>query len=65
MRDCINNSLDYYAKIFGFVQSSGMGKSRLVDKFGESCLIINYIFCKDNGYPPSDINILQFMLSKP
>lgn len=42
-----------------------MGKLKLVDTFDKSCLIINFIFSKDNGYSPSDIKILQFMLSKP
>lgn len=49
-----------HAKTLVFVQSSGMGKSRLADAFGESCLMINYILC-----PPGDQEILQFMLSKP
>ena len=33
--------------------------------FGKICIIINYIFDKDYGYPPSDSNILKFMLLKP
>lgn len=65
MRDCPNDSTDYYANTLVFVQSSGMGKSRLADAFSESCLMINYILCKDDGYPPSDSEILQFMISEP
>lgn len=42
-----------------------MGKLRLVNTFDESCLIINFIFYKNNGYSLGDIKILQFMLSKP
>ncbi len=65
MRDCTHDCSDYYAKTFVFVQSSGMGKSRLADAFGESCLMINFILREDDGYPPGDTEILQFMLSEP
>lgn len=65
MQDCITDCPDYYVKTFVFVQSSGMGKSRLADAFGKNCLMINFILCKDDGYPPGDSKILQFMLSEP
>ena len=39
-----------------------MGKLRLADIFGKSCLMINFIFCKNDGYSSDDIEILQFML---
>lgn len=55
MQDCIIDCSDYYAKTFVFVQSSGMGKSRLADAFGKICLMINFILRKDDGYPPGDI----------
>lgn len=42
-----------------------MDKSRLADAFGKSCLMINFMFCKDDGYSPIDTKILQFMLSEP
>lgn len=41
-----------------------MSKSKLIDVFSKSYLMINYIFCKDNGYPFGDTNILQFILSE-
>lgn len=65
MQDCTNNCLDYYAKIFVFVQSSKMGKLRLADVFSEICLIINFVLYKDDGYPFDNTKILQFMLSEP
>lgn len=49
---------DYYTKTFVFVQSSGIGKSRLADAFGENCLMINFILYTDNGYPLSNTEIL-------
>lgn len=65
MQDYITDCPDYYIKTFVFVQSSGMGKSRLTDAFGKNCLMINFILCKDDGYPPGDNEILQFMLLEP
>ena len=50
---------------FCFYYSSGMGKSKLTDAFGKNCLIINFILCKNNGYPHGNTKILQFMLLEP
>ncbi|KAI9783978.1 MAG: hypothetical protein M1839_002923 [Geoglossum umbratile] len=62
MKDCISGPLPYYAKTLVFVQSSGMGKSRLADNFGTTCPMINFILRKDSvGYPPTDSKIQQFM----
>lgn len=58
MRDCTQDCSDYYTKTFVFVQSSGMGKLRLADAFGKSCLTINFILREDDGYPPDDTEIL-------
>ncbi|KAI9773304.1 MAG: hypothetical protein M1839_002164 [Geoglossum umbratile] len=43
----------YYSRTLVFVQSSGLGKSRLVDIFGKSCPMINLILRKSGtrGYP--------------
>lgn len=41
-----------------------MDQLRLVNVFGKSCLMINSIFSKNNGYSSSDTKILQFMLSE-
>ncbi|KAI9776146.1 MAG: hypothetical protein M1839_000562 [Geoglossum umbratile] len=62
MKDCISGPLPYYAKTLVFVQSSGMGKSRLADNFGTTCPMINFILRKGSvGYPPTDSEIQQFM----
>jgi hypothetical protein len=63
MEDCISVLLPpYYAKTLVFVQSSGMGKSRLADTFGTTLPMINFILRKDNvGYPPTDDQIQDFM----
>ncbi|QKX63245.1 uncharacterized protein TRUGW13939_10414 [Talaromyces rugulosus] len=59
------NPEQYYGKSVVFVQSSGMGKSRLADKFGETNLMINFVLREPDttGYPPADPEILQFMRS--
>lgn len=41
-----------------------MIKSRFVDAFSKSCLIIKFILYKDNGYSSDDIEILQFIFSE-
>lgn len=64
MQDCIHDCSNYYAKTFIFVQRSGIDKLKLIDVFGKNCLIINFIFCKDDSYLPGNTKILQFMLSK-
>ena len=63
MKDCISGALPpHYAKTLVFVQSSGMGKSRLADTFGTTCPMINFILRKDSvGYPPTDDKIQAFM----
>ena len=62
MRDCVNSESPYYAKTLVFVQSSGMGKSRLADSFGRVCPMINFVLReKGDGYPPSDRQVEQFM----
>ena len=65
MQHCINDESAYYAKTLVFVQSSGMGKSRLADTFGESCPMINFVLREDEGYPPGDSEILTFMRQDP
>jgi hypothetical protein len=53
----------YYSKALVFLQSNGVGKSRLVDAFGETCLIISFnLHCNGTiSYPSADIEILDFM----
>jgi hypothetical protein len=53
----------FYAKTMIFVQSSGMGKSRLADAFGKECPMVNFVLREENtrGYPPPDGEVLSFM----
>jgi hypothetical protein len=56
----------FYAKTLIFVQSSGMGKSRLADAFGEECPMINFILREEGtlGYPPADSEVLSFICKR-
>jgi hypothetical protein len=65
VRDKEALSEDYYAKTMVFVQSSGMGKSRLADTFGQSCPMINFVLREEgtSGFPPADPEILSFIRS--
>jgi hypothetical protein len=58
---------EYYAKTLAFVQSSGTGKSRLVDSFGQVCPMINFILREEEttGFPLADHEILSFLREKP
>ncbi|KAH0558650.1 hypothetical protein GP486_004697 [Trichoglossum hirsutum] len=61
MRDCLKDKTPYYAKTLVFVQSSGMGKSRLADTFGRTCPMINFVLRDtEDGYPPGDEEIVSF-----
>jgi hypothetical protein len=53
----------FYAKTLIFVQSSGMGKSRLADAFGQECPMVNFVLREKEslGYPPADREVLLFM----
>jgi hypothetical protein len=56
----------FYAKTLIFVQSSGMGKSRLADAFGKECPMVNFVLREEKtfGYPPADSEVLSFMREK-
>ncbi|KIX02497.1 uncharacterized protein Z518_08438 [Rhinocladiella mackenziei CBS 650.93] len=58
---------EYYANTLVFVQSSGMGKSRLADAFGQLCPMINFVLREPGttGFPPPDGEILSFLRDKP
>jgi hypothetical protein len=57
---------NYYSKSLLFLQSSGTGKSRLADAFGEICPMVSYVIRKDQfGFPPRDDEVLTFMQSDP
>jgi hypothetical protein len=62
MKDCVNDTSMYYAKTLVFVQSSGMGKSRLADSFGRICPMINFVLRENgDGYPMPDHQVRDFM----
>ncbi|KAI9779346.1 MAG: hypothetical protein M1839_007454 [Geoglossum umbratile] len=63
----IRNMEEYYSKTLVFLQSSGVGKSRLADTFGETCLMISFNLRREGtiGYPPADTEILDFMQRRP
>jgi hypothetical protein len=58
---------EFYARTLVFLQSSGMGKSRLADAFGQGCPMINYVLREERtmGFPPADNDILSFMRGHP
>ncbi|XTI89585.1 hypothetical protein V2W45_1458380 [Cenococcum geophilum] len=58
---------EFYARTLVFIQSSGMGKSRLTDTFGQSSPMINYVLREEGtfGYPPADHEILSLMREQP
>jgi hypothetical protein len=58
---------EFYSRTLVFLQSSGVGKSRLADTFGQSCPMINYVLREEDtqGFPPADDKILSFMKMAP
>ncbi|KAM6499182.1 hypothetical protein JOM56_004690, partial [Amanita muscaria] len=52
-----------YAHSCSVVQSSGMGKSRTVDELGKKCfsIPINLRDAQSTGYPPADLEVLNFL----
>ncbi|KAG5650692.1 hypothetical protein H0H81_011366 [Sphagnurus paluster] len=54
----------YYGRFLPIVQSSGMGKSRLVDELGKTYFTIPINLREGNskGYPPPDIDLREFLL---
>jgi hypothetical protein len=53
----------FYSRTLIFLQSSGVGKSRLADEFGQTCPMINYVLRETDaiGFPPADDEILSLM----
>ena len=51
---------EFYSRFLLFVQSSGTGKSRLADAFGEICPMVNYVIRLDSyGFPPRDTKMAE------
>ncbi|RPA80219.1 hypothetical protein BJ508DRAFT_327532 [Ascobolus immersus RN42] len=63
---CFNskNEFGLFAKILAIYNSSGVGKSRLVDKLGEETLVISFTFrlAGEIGFPPGDDEITDRLL---
>jgi hypothetical protein len=53
----------HYAKYMPIVQSSGAGKSRLVDEYGKRAVGIIFTLRRgqQGGYPPGDIEVTKFL----
>jgi hypothetical protein len=56
----------HYAKYMPIVQSSGAGKSRLVDEYGKRAVAIIFTLRRgqQGGYPPGDIEVTEFLHAK-
>ena len=57
---------NYYAKTIPIIQSSGTGKSRLLDEIGKEFLTMTFILRRpmEDGYPPGDSEITMFLIGK-
>ncbi|KAA8908792.1 hypothetical protein FN846DRAFT_1010507 [Sphaerosporella brunnea] len=57
---------EHYSKFMPILQSSGMGKSRLIDQY--AALTVGVVFTlrkgEQTGYPPGDVEITRFLLSQ-
>ncbi|KAK2798544.1 hypothetical protein FQN50_008812 [Emmonsiellopsis sp. PD_5] len=58
-------SSKHYAKVIPFIQSSGMGKSRLADELGKIYPMVNYVVrdpSRSSGFPDADGEIVDLLL---
>lgn len=57
---------NFYAKMIPIIQSSGTGKSRLMDEIGKEFLSISFVLRHpgQDGFPPGDHEVTTF-LTKP
>jgi len=62
----IEFSPNYYGKTMSIIQSSGTGKSRLLDEISKEFLTISFILRRpmEDGYPPGDPEITAFLTDK-
>jgi hypothetical protein len=65
MDDNQETNLGYYAKTIDIVQSSGMGKSRLVSEMAKEVMTISFVLrtAGETGFPHGDKEILDFVLA--
>ncbi|KAF8519088.1 hypothetical protein BU17DRAFT_47994, partial [Hysterangium stoloniferum] len=56
----------HYAHYTSIIQSSGMGKSRLIDEFAKSHFVIrmNLRGANTGGFPPPDDNLREFLVAE-
>ncbi|KAG5647118.1 hypothetical protein H0H81_007897 [Sphagnurus paluster] len=56
----------YYGRFLTIVQSSGMGKSRLLDQLSKEyfTILLNLREDGSKGYPPADVDLRNFLLNK-
>jgi len=52
-----------YGKTIPIIQSSGTGKSRLLDEISKEFLTVNFVLRRrgENGFPPGDYEITEFL----
>ena len=60
---CFEHNEGLYARIMSIIQSSGTGKSRLVNELAVSVLGIAFTLRENgsSGYPPGDPEVVQFL----
>ncbi|KAA8903422.1 hypothetical protein FN846DRAFT_985347 [Sphaerosporella brunnea] len=53
----------HYAKFFPIIQSSGAGKSRMIDEYSKSSvgIVFTLRLRSQTGYPPGDVEITRFL----
>ena len=58
------NATTYYGKTIPIIQSSGTGKSRLLDEISKEFLTISFVLRHqgEDGYPPGDPEITAFLI---
>lgn len=54
----------YYSKTIPIIQSSGTGKSRLLDEISKELLTIPFVlrYRGSYGYPPGDTEVTEFLV---
>lgn len=61
------SSPDYYSKAIYLMQSSGAGKSRLANEYGNITPMVTFVIREptQSGFPPSDDPVYSFLQSHP
>jgi hypothetical protein len=58
------SEMTYYSKTIPIIQSSGTGKSRLLDEISKEFISICFVLRHrdDDGYPPGDPKVTEFLI---